>query len=73
MKSPYPPDLLDLYYLYEIIRLNKRITILEYGSGWSTLILYKALLNLKQNIRISHILDVMILTHYLLLMISNII
>ena len=47
MKSPYPPDLLDLYYLYEIIRLNKRITILEYGSGWSTLILYKALLNLK--------------------------
>ena len=46
-KKPYPPDLLDLYYLYELISLNKRITILEYGCGWSTIIINKALRDLK--------------------------
>lgn len=50
-KTPYPPDLLDLYYLYEIIRLNKRITILEYGCGWSTVIMNQALVNLKQKLK----------------------
>jgi hypothetical protein len=46
-KKPYPPDLQDLYYLYELISLNKRITILEYGCGWSTIIINKALRDLK--------------------------
>lgn len=46
-KKPYPPDLLDLYYLYQLISLNKRISILEYGCGWSTILINKALQNLK--------------------------
>tara|TARA_B110001452_G_scaffold149161_1_gene124180 strand:- start:14982 stop:15830 length:849 start_codon:yes stop_codon:yes gene_type:complete len=35
---PYPPILEDLYRLYQFIVLNKRTTILEFGSGWSSLI-----------------------------------
>jgi hypothetical protein len=50
-KKPYPPDLLDLYYLYELISLNKRITILEYGCGWSTIIINKALRDLKLKLK----------------------
>ena len=46
-KNPYPPELLDLYYLYELIRLNKRITILEYGCGWSTIMIHFAIKKLK--------------------------
>lgn len=46
-KIPYGPDLLDLYYIYEIIRLNNRLTILEYGCGWSTIIINSALQFLK--------------------------
>lgn len=41
--QPYKPELTDLYNLYWIIRLNKRITSLEFGSGWSSLIIAKAL------------------------------
>lgn len=39
----YPPDLLDLYALYSRVRKEKAIAILEFGSGWSTLALTKAL------------------------------
>ena len=46
-KNIYPPDLTDLYRLYEIISLNKRITVLEFGTGWSTLIFKKALYDNK--------------------------
>ena len=42
-KKTYKPELLDLYNLYWIIRLNKRITSLEFGCGWSSLIIAKAL------------------------------
>ena len=45
--APYSPDLLDLYYIYELVRLNNRTTVLEYGCGWSTLIIHFALLNVK--------------------------
>lgn len=46
-KEPYAPDLRDLYNLYQHVLLNKRITILEFGSGWSTLVLSIALKELK--------------------------
>ena len=46
--SPYKPELKDLYNLYNYITLNKRITILEFGSGWSSLIFSIALKELKQ-------------------------
>lgn len=48
IKAPYKPDLNDLYRLYQFITLNKRTTILEFGSGWSSLIFYLALHDLKK-------------------------
>ena len=36
--EPYVPELDDLYNLYQHVKINKRTTILEFGSGWSTLI-----------------------------------
>ena len=41
--NPRIPELNDLYRLYQFIVLNKRTTILEFGSGWSSLIFYLAL------------------------------
>ena len=43
LKEPYIPDLKDLYNLYQNVLINKRITIPEFGSGWSTLIFSLAL------------------------------
>ena len=43
VKEPYIPELCDLYNLYQYILINKRTTILEFGSGWSTLIFGLAL------------------------------
>ena len=48
VKFPYKPDLIDLYRLYFYIFLNKRTTVLEFGSGWSTLIIALALTDLKK-------------------------
>ena len=43
------PNLKKLFFLYKLITLNKRLTALEFGSGWSTLILSLALgTNLKK-------------------------
>ena len=41
--KPYGPELNDLYNLYQYVLTNKRTTILEFGSGWSTLIFSLAL------------------------------
>ena len=43
----YLPTLKDLYRIYQFVLLNKRTTILEFGSGWSSLILSLALKELK--------------------------
>lgn len=42
-KSPYKPEISDLYMLHKFIILNKRTTILEFGSGYSTLFMYDAI------------------------------
>lgn len=42
-KNPQPPELNDLYRLYQFIILNKRTTILEFGCGHSSLVMAKAL------------------------------
>jgi len=42
-KTPYKPELDDLYRIYKYITLNKRTTVLEFGSGWSTLLMCMAL------------------------------
>ena len=39
----YPPDLKDLYRLHRFIILNKRLCSLEFGSGWSSLVINHAL------------------------------
>lgn len=44
MSIPQPPDLNDLYRLYMLIVLNKRTTILEFGTGYSTLVMHYALM-----------------------------
>ena len=43
LKDPLKPELNDLYNLYQFVLINKRTTILEFGSGWSTLIFSLAL------------------------------
>ena len=43
INEPYIPELDGLYNLYQYILINKRTTILEFGSGWSTLIFSLAL------------------------------
>ena len=50
LANPYKPEIRDLYNLYNYIILNKRITVLEFGSGWSSLIIALALDKLKKNI-----------------------
>jgi hypothetical protein len=45
---PYRPDFDDLYFLYTTIRKDCVISILEFGSGWSTLAMSLALLENKQ-------------------------
>ena len=46
-KEPYVPEIVDLYNLYQYVLINKRITLFEYGSGWSTLIFSLALKELR--------------------------
>ena len=46
-KGIYKPELIDLYRLYKFVELNKRTTILEFGSGWSTLIFSLAMIQNK--------------------------
>lgn len=47
LAEPTMPELDDLYNLYQYILINKRTTILEFGSGWSTLIFSLALKELR--------------------------
>jgi hypothetical protein len=47
VSEPYIPELRDLYNLYQYVIINKRTTLLEFGSGWSTLILSLALRELR--------------------------
>jgi len=39
----FSPELNDLYILHQLIILNKRLTVLEFGTGWSTLVIQHAL------------------------------
>ena len=44
----YGPEIQDLYRLYNFVFLNKRTTLLELGTGWSSLIFARALFDLKE-------------------------
>jgi len=39
----YDPVFKELFFLHNLVTLNRRLTILEFGSGWSSLFLYHAL------------------------------
>ena len=47
-EEPYVPEYLDLFFLYKLIILNKRLTILEFGSGYSSLFFNLALEEVKK-------------------------
>jgi hypothetical protein len=47
--TPYKPQIKDLYRLYEFIVRNKRLCVLEFGCGWSSLIINEALEHNKKN------------------------
>ena len=69
VKNPYEPELDDLYLLHSYIINFKRMTILEFGTGWSTLVMANAIkyninkyFNKIKNLRLNnageiHILD----------------
>lgn len=45
----FPPNLKDLYRIHRFIILNKRLCALEYGTGWSSIVIQHALnLNKKK-------------------------
>lgn len=46
--NSYGPNIKDLYSLYNLVFKNKRTTVLEFGSGWSTLVIGHALKELKK-------------------------
>lgn len=46
-RDPFKPNLLDLCRLHRLVIENKRTTVLEFGTGWSTLVLADALWKLK--------------------------
>ena len=48
-EKPYRPELIDLYNLYQFIIKNKRITSLEFGCGWSSLVIALALKENKKS------------------------
>jgi hypothetical protein len=59
--KPYPPILDDLFKLFYIITKFKRLTCLEFGTGWSTLVINQAMtinknkyLNKISDLRISN-------------------
>ena len=41
-KNILNPDLVDLYFIHNFIILNKRINILEIGTGWSSYVISNA-------------------------------
>ena len=48
----FKPDLRDLYRIHQFIILNKRMTALEFGCGWSTIIIKHALeINKKKYVK----------------------
>ena len=47
-KNIFPPNIIDLYRIHQFIILNNRTSVLEYGCGWSSLIIVHAL---NQNLK----------------------
>ena len=71
-KNPHPPEIKDLYRLYQFIILNKRTTVLEFGCGHSSIVIAKALEKNRENFKKNLLLDVFPTTYSLLTMKKNI-
>ena len=41
--AEFLPNFEDLYFIHKLIVLNKRLTILEFGTGWSTFVIKNAI------------------------------
>lgn len=54
-EKPYKPELHDLHMLHQMVIETKRTTILEFGCGWSTLVLSHALGVNRSRYDISHL------------------
>jgi hypothetical protein len=50
-KKIYKPILQDLYNIYQVIIKNNRTSVLEFGSGWSSIIISRALIENKKNFK----------------------
>tara|TARA_B100000963_G_scaffold359267_1_gene386064 strand:+ start:9009 stop:9836 length:828 start_codon:yes stop_codon:yes gene_type:complete len=48
IKKKFYPNIEQLYFIYNIITIFKRVTVLEFGVGWSTKIISTALLENKK-------------------------
>ena len=48
IKNNLLPNIHQLYFIYNLITIFRRITVLEFGVGWSTIAISKALLENKQ-------------------------
>ena len=67
--TPYSPRIEEMYFLFNFIKINKRLTILEFGSGWSSLFFCAALKEnkkkyyeyCKDNIRNSNLFELFVL------------
>lgn len=67
----YGPEIEDLYRLYNLVYLNKRTTLLEFGTGWSSLVMTRALFDLKNkylkkasNLRRGNLFELFILDNF---------
>ena len=47
--TPYELEFDDLYFLYRLVREQSVVSILEFGSGWSTLVFARALKENRRN------------------------
>ena len=54
VEEAYPPEIDDLYFLYHEVRSLSVVSILEFGSGWSTFALSLALLENLRDFGVEH-------------------
>jgi len=66
-RNPFPPDPNDLHRLHSSIRIRKVTTILEFGVGYSTLVMADAIEKIvgRTGIISIHTLDVIIRSRFI--------